>query len=479
MATSEHILQPISFTFVQATNIFTVSQLNQRAKQLLEVSFANVRVEGEISNLSRPSSGHWYFTLKDSGAQVRCAMFRSRTALLKFMPKEGDKVELRAKVSLYENRGDYQLIVDAMKPAGEGALLLAFQQLKDRLAMAGLFDDKYKQPMPSVRRVGIITSPTGAAIHDMLTVFRRRCPTIEIDIYPTPVQGRDATAHIVAAIERANRDNNVDVLIVGRGGGSLEDLWCFNEEAVAWAIHHSRLPIVSAVGHEVDFTIADFVADVRAPTPSAAAELLSPDQSQQIRQIQLIHQRLQRGMQRQLQQQQQRLLRIQQRLRAPGRLLQNRAQHLDQLEIRLQRAQQQDLQQRYHRLQKLQQALVHQHPQRLLRERQQQVALLEKQFTRLIQQRLTQRQQQLAAQAHLLNSLSPLNVLGRGYSITQQTDGRVVQQASEIAAGQRIHSRLHSGWLESEVIAVHTDSAVPQPEGAKKPRTRKSTPRAC
>src|SRR5690554_4257558 len=267
---------------------FTVSQLNQRARQLLEISFASVRVEGEISNLARPSSGHWYFTLKDANAQVRCAMFRSRTALLKFQPKEGDKVEVRAKVSLYENRGDYQLIVDAMKPAGEGALLLAFQKLKERLQLEGLFNPEFKQPLPSqVQRVGIVTSATGAAVHDILTVLKRRDPSIEISIYPTQVQGQAATSQVVDAIERANRDNLVDVLIVGRGGGSLEDLWCFNEEAVARAIFSSRLPIISAVGHEVDFSIADFVADVRAATPSAAAELVSQDQ--QVQNHVLIH----------------------------------------------------------------------------------------------------------------------------------------------------------------------------------------------
>ena len=280
---------------MQNSDLFTVSQLNQRAKQLLEISFASIRVEGEISSLSRPSSGHWYFTLKDDRAQVRCAMFRSRAAMLKFQPKEGDKIELRGKVSLYENRGDYQLIVDTMKPAGEGALLLAFQQLKERLAAAGWFNEEYKKPLPAVNRVGVITSPTGAAVHDIITVFRRRSPAIEIDLYPTAVQGKEATAQIVAAIERANRDNRVDVLIVGRGGGSLEDLWCFNEEAVASAIFASRIPVVSAVGHEVDFTIADFVADVRAPTPSAAAELLSPDQGQQLQHLTQLRQRLLQG----------------------------------------------------------------------------------------------------------------------------------------------------------------------------------------
>ncbi|HCG79626.1 MAG TPA: exodeoxyribonuclease VII large subunit, partial [Oceanospirillales bacterium] len=247
--------------------IFTVSDLNRRAKQMLEVSFASVRVEGEISNLARPSSGHWYFTLKDSGAQVRCAMFRSRAGMVKFQPKEGDKVEVRAKVSLYENRGDYQLIVDAMKPAGEGALLLAFEQLKRKLTAEGLFAEERKRPLPAVKRVAIITSPTGAAIHDMLTVLKRRWPMLEVDLYPAAVQGEEAPQQLINALYRANRDNMADAIIIGRGGGSLEDLWAFNNEVLAREIANSQLPVISAVGHEVDFTIADFVADMRAPTP--------------------------------------------------------------------------------------------------------------------------------------------------------------------------------------------------------------------
>ncbi|UZK03847.1 exodeoxyribonuclease VII large subunit [Venatoribacter cucullus] len=453
--------------------VFTVSQLNQRARQLLEISFASVRVEGEISNLSRPSSGHWYFTLKDSAAQVRCAMFRSRTALLRFQPKEGDKIELRGKVSLYENRGDYQLIVDSMQPAGEGALLLAFQQLKERLALEGLFDTAYKKTLPPVRRIGVITSPTGAAIHDILTVLARRDPSLEVDIYPTAVQGKEATAQIVAAIERANRDQRVDALIVGRGGGSLEDLWCFNEEAVARAIFQSQLPVISAVGHEVDVTIADFVADARAPTPSAAAELVSTDRNERLQQLQQLQQRLNHSLQRLLPRWQQQLHYWQQRLRAPGQLLQQRTQQLDQLELRLQRALHQRLQQQQSRVKAVQQALKQQHPQRQLQQQQLRLQQLQQQLLRAQRQQLRhaqqqlqplparlqhsmgqqqqQWQQQLAAQAKLLHSLSPLNVLARGYSITQFSDGRVVNNAADVQPGDRIRTRLQHGWLDAEV----------------------------
>lgn len=468
-------------------SIFTVSQLNQRARQLLEISFASVRVEGEISNLARPSSGHWYFTLKDSGAQVRCAMFRGRTALLKFQPKEGDKVEVLAKVSLYENRGDYQLIVDAMKPAGEGALLLAFQQLKEKLAQEGLFAPEHKQALPqTIKRVAVITSATGAAVHDILTVLKRRDPRIEVDIYPTMVQGKEATAHIVAAIERANRDNNVDALIVGRGGGSLEDLWCFNEEAVARAIFASKIPVVSAVGHEVDFSIADFVADVRAATPSAAAELVSQDQSQQTQKLQQLSMRLSLAINRQQLYFKQALSTLQQRLRSPNRLLQQQSQQLDQLELRLARAFKQQQQQRLLTLEKTANSVRAQHPQRqlerlkqqltnwqstLINTQQQQLKYLTQQLQPLTQRLITAQQHnqqlthdKLAVQAQLLQSLSPLNVLARGYSLTRTPKGQVIQKAQQLKPGDKVRTHLQQGWFEAKVLTTSAEQAPQQGE---------------
>ena len=441
-----------------SSQVFTVSQLNQRARQLLEVSFASVRVEGEISNLSRPSSGHWYFTLKDNAAQVRCAMFRSRVAGIRFAVKEGDKVEIRAKVSLYENRGDYQLIVDAMKPAGEGALQLAFEQLKSRLAAEGLFAAGHKQPLPVVRRVALITSPSGAAIHDMLTVLKRRDPAIAVDIYPTQVQGSDASGQIVAAINRANRDQQADVIILGRGGGSLEDLWCFNEEAVARALFASRLPIISAVGHETDVTIADFVADVRAPTPSAAAELISRDQQVQQQRLLQLQQRLQHNWQQRLRYQQHQLHTLFRRLRTPQQQLNSAAQALDQLEIRLHNAWRHQQQQRQQRLQYLHQVLQHQHPSRTLQQYQQQLQQLQQRLHQGMQQQLGQRKQQLGQQLHLLNNLSPLQVLSRGYSLTTSSAGQVLDNAAAATPGSRVHTRLNQGWLECEVIQAHADN---------------------
>lgn len=442
--------------------VFTVSRLNERARQLLEISFANVRVEGEISGLSRPSSGHWYFTLKDSEAQVRCAMFRSRTALLKFQPQNGDKVEIRAKVSLYEARGDYQLIVDSLKPAGEGALLLAFEQLKNRLAAEGLFVSEHKRTLPTIRRVGVITSTSGAALHDILTVLGRRSPDIEVDIYPTLVQGREAAGQIVAAIQRANRDQRVDVLIVGRGGGSLEDLWCFNEEIVARAIFNSAIPVVSAVGHEVDFTIADFVADLRAPTPSAAAELISQDQQQRSQHLQQLQQRLLLAQRTHSSRYQQQLRQLQAGLRNPLRRIQNLAQQLDHSEQRLQANMQRRLREQQWRLQRLTQALTHQHPRRKLESVTLHNRQLQQRLQRVMQQQLRLCAQQLAQQAQLLQSVSPLQILARGYSLCHGEQGELIRDYQQVELRQTITTRLQNGWISSQVIRRGADMQPPE-----------------
>jgi len=437
--------------------IFTVSDLNRRAKQMLEVSFASVRVEGEISNLARPSSGHWYFTLKDSGAQVRCAMFRSRAGMVKFQPKEGDKVEVRAKVSLYENRGDYQLIVDAMKPAGEGALLLAFEQLKRKLTAEGLFAEERKRPLPQIKRIAIITSPTGAAIHDMLTVLRRRWPILEVDLYPAAVQGDEAPQQLINALYRANRDNVADAIIIGRGGGSLEDLWAFNNEVLAREIANSYLPVISAVGHEVDFTIADFVADMRAPTPSAAAELISPDGQQMLRYVNDLQQRLQRNQKERLFHAQRSLSQLQSRLRGPRQAIQARAQHLDQLEIRLQRAMNQQLKQPQQQLQRIQASLIHLHPQRGLNQHQTALKQIKSRLERAMQQQLQQKKTELSSGVRLLNSVSPLEVLSRGYSITRSADGSVIQDTAALKPGDEIETLIRSGKLTSTITDIQHD----------------------
>jgi exodeoxyribonuclease VII large subunit len=318
-------------------DVYTVSRLNQTARKLLEQGLARIWLEGELSNIARPSSGHLYFTLKDSKAQIRGAMFRSRNQLLRFNPEEGMQVLVRAKISLYEPRGDYQLIAEAMQEAGDGVLQQAFDALKLKLEKEGLFATETKQALPTLPiHIGVITSPSGAAIRDVLSVLRRRFPAIPVLIYPVPVQGKDAGREIAAMLETAAARKECDVLILTRGGGSLEDLWAFNEEIVARAIHACRIPLISAVGHEVDFTIADFVADRRAPTPSAAAELVSPDQTEWLAQVGALETRGVRHIRQTLADSQERLRWLNQRLqlRHPGQYLRQQAQRLDELEQR-------------------------------------------------------------------------------------------------------------------------------------------------
>ena len=443
-------------------DVFTVSQLNQRAKQLLEITFNSVKVEGEISNLSRPSSGHWYFTLKDKGAQVRCAMFRSRTAQVKFQPKEGDQIVVRGKVSLYENRGDYQLIVDAMKPAGEGQLQQAFIQLKQKLGAEGLFASEHKQALPSeVKRIAVVTSPTGAAIHDILTVLKRRFPSIEVDIYPVQVQGQDAAQQIAWAINQVNLDAQhaiegaaADVIIVGRGGGSIEDLWCFNDENLARTIFNSHLPIVSAVGHEVDFTIADFVADVRAPTPSAAAELLSPNQQEFLQRLSTLSNRLINSIDQQIKNKQWQLQGAQRGLQHPGDKLSQYAQTLDMLEMRMRQSQRVNLDKLSQRLAMGQQKLQQHSPTIKLQQIETQLGYLQKRLSNGIKQVLTHKSEQLQQQALILNAVSPLQTLGRGYAILQTADNTVVRDSHEVKKGDLLSAQIGSGLLTLAVEKI-------------------------
>jgi exodeoxyribonuclease VII large subunit len=438
-----------------SNDVFTVTQLNQRAKQLLEITFSSIKVEGEISNLSRPSSGHWYFTLKDKGAQVRCAMFRSRTAQVKFQPKEGDQIVVRGKVSLYENRGDYQLIVDAMKPAGEGQLQQAFIQLKQKLGAEGLFATESKQALPSqIKRIAVITSPTGAAIHDILTVLRRRFPAIEVDIYPVQVQGKEAAQQIIWSINQANADGRVDVIIAGRGGGSIEDLWCFNDENLARTIFHSRLPVVSAVGHEVDFTIADFVADVRAPTPSAAAEMLSPDQKDYWQRLVVLTGQLEKSIKQQLQNKQWQLQSAQRGLQHPGDKLAQYAQTLDMLELRMQQSQKNRLHTLQKRLTNSQQKLQQQSPANTLQKFQTQLNYLQQRLTSGIKQTIINKKERLKQHALLLNAVSPLQTLGRGYAILQTESDVVIRDSHEVKKGDLVSARIGRGKLSLTVNKV-------------------------
>ncbi len=433
--------------------VLTVSQLNARARRLLEEVFPAVWVEGELSNLARPSSGHLYFTLKDSGAQVRCALFRQNAARVRMDLRDGLLVRARGRVSLYEGRGDYQMILDAVEPAGDGALRQAFEALKARLQAEGLFAAERKRPLPShPTRIGIITSPSGAAVRDIISVFGRRAPFIELVISPTAVQGREAAPQIVQALERADRAG-FDALILARGGGSLEDLWPFNEEMVARAVAACRTPVISAVGHETDVSISDFVADVRAPTPSAAAELLSPDTRAMLQQLQRSHRQLQQCMKVRLERERLRLDALRRRLRHPGERLAQQSQRLDELELRLRRAWQQRMDLRRQQLASLHGRLQQQHPERLLRLLEERLEQMRQRLPRAMQLRLAQHRQQLESAAQSLHLISPLATLGRGYSILLDSQGHAVRRPQDTQPGQRLQARLAEGSLNLRVEA--------------------------
>ncbi|KIV71403.1 Exodeoxyribonuclease VII large subunit [Pseudomonas sp. FeS53a] len=435
--------------------VLTVSQLNQRARHLLEDVFPQVWVEGEISNLARPASGHLYFTLKDSQAQVRCALFRQNALKVRQALRDGLAVKVRGKVSLFEGRGDYQMIADAVEPAGDGALRLAFEALKEKLAGEGLFATERKRPLPAhPQRVGIVTSPTGAVIRDIISVFRRRAPQVSLTLVPTAVQGREATAQIVRALALADAQG-FDALILARGGGSLEDLWCFNEEAVARAVATCKTPIVSAVGHETDVSISDFVADVRAPTPSAAAELLAPDSSGLRQRLEGLERRLQLRMRQLIAHQHLRLDGLTRRLRHPGERLRQQAQRLDDLEMRLQRALDRQVSQRREHLARLETRLAAQHPGRALGLLRQRLNALAARLPRAMRETLGTRRLELQSQVQTLHAFSPLATLGRGYSILLDERGQAIRSASQTQPGQRLKARLGEGELEVRVEDNH------------------------
>lgn len=437
----------------------TVSELNHQARHLLESSFMQVWVEGELSGFSRPSSGHWYFSLKDQKCQIRCAMFRGANQRIRTLPREGDQIRIRGKVTLYENRGDFQIIVEHLEPAGLGALQQAFEALKARLQGEGLFDPARKKPIPATpRHIGVVTSPTGAAIHDILTVLKRRCPAIPVTLYPTAVQGQPATADIVQAIDRAQQHGLADVLIIGRGGGSLEDLWCFNEEAVARAIAACPIPTVSAVGHEVDVTIADFVADLRAPTPSAAAEKISPDQQDWLRRLTEQQGRLGQSARRLLQRLDNQLGHLSARLRDPRRELLEKAQRMDELELRLNKAIRDRLDQQKQKTDYLLQRMSAQSPRRTLKTVREQTQRLEERLTLATRHQLRQKDERLQLIAQTLHVVSPLATLGRGYAIVKDDNDRIVRKAGDLETGSQITARLGHGSVSARVTEINSSS---------------------
>ncbi|WPO96413.1 MULTISPECIES: exodeoxyribonuclease VII large subunit [Enterobacteriaceae] len=454
---------------MQSPAIFTVSRLNQTVRLLLEREVGQVWISGEISNFTQPASGHWYFTLKDDTAQVRCAMFRNSNRRVTFRPQHGQQVLVRASITLYEPRGEYQIIVESMQPAGEGLLQQKYEQLKAKLAAEGLFDQQSKQPLPSPAHcVGVITSKTGAALHDILHVLKRRDPSLPVVIYPTAVQGEDAPGQIVRAIALANSRKECDVLIVGRGGGSLEDLWSFNDERVARAIFASQIPIVSAVGHETDVTIADFVADLRAPTPSAAAEMVSRNQLELLRQLQSGQQRLEMAMDYYLANRTRRFTQLEHRLQQqhPQLRLARQQTVLERLRQRMTYAMDNQLKRSGQRQQRMTQRLNQHSPQPRIHRAQNRVQQLEYRLAQLMSARLSVTRERFGNAMTHLDAVSPLATLARGYSVTTATDGNVLKQTKQVKAGDVLTTRLVDGWVESEVKGV---------TAAKKTRARKKT----
>lgn len=436
-----------------ALPVLTVSELNRMARRALESQLPLLWVEGEVSNFMRAASGHWYFSLKDASAQVRCVMFRGRNQFADFTPVNGDHVEIRALPSLYEARGEFQLGAESIRRAGAGRLYETFLRLKTKLEADGLFDPAKKRPLPRFPRcLGVVTSPQAAALHDVLTALARRAPGLPVILYPTPVQGAGAGAQIAAAIRTAGARAECDVLLVCRGGGSLEDLWAFNDEAVARAIAASPMPVVCGVGHETDFSLADFAADVRAPTPTAAAELASPAQQELLQQLGHLGRQLAHHLARRQHNEMQRLDYLARRLVHPTEQLHRRQVAVNQLTQRLQHASRARLTREQLRIAQLGQRLVT--PLHAVRGEQQNLASLGARARRALQTAAVRRQLDLARLASSLDHLNPEGVLARGYSIVQLESGAVVQDAAMLVAGDRVGLRFHRGHARARVESV-------------------------
>lgn len=439
--------------------LYTVSRLNTLVRHLLADEFADIRVSGEISNLSAPSSGHVYFSLKDHSAQIRCAMFRTRLQRAEVALSNGMQVTVRGQVSLYEPRGDYQLIVAAIEAEGDGALRRNFELLKQKLAAEGLFAAEHKQALPRLpRTIGVLTSPSGAAIRDILSVLQRRFPAIPIILYPTAVQGEAAKFEIAQALQTANQRQECDVLILSRGGGSLEDLWAFNEEIVARAIFASAIPVITGIGHEIDFTIADFVADVRAPTPSVAAEHVVPEQQQWLQHWRRLDQLLAQRMLQTLKQQRQNVVWLSNRLQQqhPQQQLRKHAQTLDQLEIRLRQAINSQQQRMHSRILQQQARLWRHNPAAQLQAYRQQQDFLAQRLQRAWQQLIQRERQRVNSAAQTLQALSPLATLERGYAIVRKADdaNAIITNSQHLQVGDLLHTRFAQGTITSLVQEI-------------------------
>jgi exodeoxyribonuclease VII large subunit len=437
-----------------AREVYSVTRLTREVRALLDRSLGVIWVEGELSNFSQPVSGHWYFSLKDRDAQLRCAMFRMKNVLVGFTPRAGSQVLVRGRLSVYEARGEYQLIVEHLEEAGVGALKREFERLKARLAAEGLFALERKRALPRFpRRIGVITSPSGAALRDILHVLQRRYPPAAVLIYPTPVQGVAAAPALVQALALASARAECDVLILARGGGSLEDLWAFNDERLARAIHACALPVVCGVGHEVDFTIADFVADARAPTPSAAAELVAPDRDACLEALARSARRLAGGMRRELRVSATRLAATELRLKLahPGVRLTQQMQRLDDLAQRLTGAARTCVHREWIRLGEAHTRLERSSPVHVLREYRMRHERLLARLRHATDADIARRAHRLALAQRALHTVSPLATLSRGFAIVTGADGAVVTEAAAVAVGEPIQARLAHGSLTARV----------------------------
>ncbi|WP_392563463.1 exodeoxyribonuclease VII large subunit [Orbus wheelerorum] len=437
--------------------ILSVKDLNQMVKDLLADAIGQIWLVGEISNFSKPTSGHWYFTLKDDKAQVRCAMFRNSNFKTGFIPKDGQQVLVSASVTLYEARGEYQLVIDKLQLAGAGLLQQKFDQLKKKLQEEGLFESTHKKIIPKhINSVGIITSSTGAALHDICQILKRREPNLKIIIYPTLVQGDLAAEKIAKMIGLANARNECDVLIVGRGGGSLEDLWPFNEEIVARAIFNSKLPIISAVGHEVDFTIADFVADLRAATPSAAAEIISRDMQDQVKDLKMVEQQMSMAIDNFILKKQDKLQRLRHQLQTqhPQVKLAKQQTSLLAQSRSLNAAMEQIIFAQSGKLNHIMNKLYRISPDNKIQFYRQIVIQKQQQIATLTQRYFTQAKHQIALQASQLNTVSPLATLERGYSVTSNSDNQVIRSLKQIKPGDIIATKISTGIITSTITSI-------------------------
>jgi len=441
--------------------VFTPARLNRLARGLIEDMFPLVWIEGELSNFARPASGHWYFTLKDEAAQVRCAMFRPRAMLVRARPADGMRVLMRARVSLYEGRGEFQLVVEHLEPAGEGALRRAYEALKQKLLLEGLFAPERRKPLPALpARIAVITSPTGAAIRDVLAVLARRFPLVEVEVLPVPVQGGEASARVARMLASADRSGRYDVLLLTRGGGSLEDLQAFNDEALARAIAAARTPVVSAIGHEVDEALSDLVADLRAPTPSAAAERLVPDQHAVRARLDALLRRVHRHQQNRTRELGQRLDQLAQRLRshAPARRLQDLATRLGSLAGRLSRARATPIAARRVVLAQLAHRLRLSHPGHAVARHRRALDTLRARESTAWHGTQQRRRTRLDGLARALHAVSPLDTLRRGYAVLRDPQGTVVRSVMGIAPGTRLVALLADGELSVTVDRVPISS---------------------